>query len=134
MINSSRAQAHTSTDAQTPFLGTPLQLPLNHPLLPRTRASGFRASSKSEAQADACIYVGSPHRAQISQIELFELILLSRLDKQLPVKQIEATASQSTVPITAEAFATPPPSWTRQPPPRPPDSIALPRVIMYYPL
>ena len=41
--------------------------------------------------------VGNPHRAQISQFELFELILLLKLDKQLPVEQLEATASQSTV-------------------------------------
>ena len=42
--------------------------------------------------------VGNPHRAQISQFELFELILLSKLDRQLPVEQFEATVSQSTVP------------------------------------
>ena len=44
--------------------------------------------------------VGNPHRAQIYQIELFELILLLKLYKQLPVEQFEATASQSTVPST----------------------------------
>ena len=42
--------------------------------------------------------VGNPHRAQISRFELFELILLSKLDKQLPVEQCEATVSQSTAP------------------------------------
>ena len=42
--------------------------------------------------------VGSPHRAQISQFELFELTLLLKLYNQLPVEQFEATASQSTVP------------------------------------
>ena len=42
--------------------------------------------------------VGNPHRAQISQFEFFELIPLSRLDKQLSVEQFEATASQSTAP------------------------------------
>ena len=42
--------------------------------------------------------VGNPHRAQISQFELFELILLLKLDKQFPVEQFEATVSQSTVP------------------------------------
>ena len=41
--------------------------------------------------------VGNPHRAQNSQFELFELILLWKLDKQLPVEQFEATASQATV-------------------------------------
>ena len=48
--------------------------------------------------------VGSPPRAQISQFELFELILFLKLDKQFPVEQFEATASQSTVPS--------PPSYT----------------------
>ena len=42
--------------------------------------------------------VGSPHRAQLSQFELFELILLLKLDKQFPVEQFEATVSQSKVP------------------------------------
>ena len=42
--------------------------------------------------------VGNPHRAQISQFELFELILLLKLDKRLPVERFEATVSQSTVP------------------------------------
>ena len=35
--------------------------------------------------------VRNPHRAQISQFELFELILLLRLDKQFPVEQFGAT-------------------------------------------
>ena len=42
--------------------------------------------------------VRNPHRAQLSQFELFELILLFKFDKQLPVEQFEATVSQSTVP------------------------------------
>ena len=41
--------------------------------------------------------VGNPHRAQISQFEFFELTLLLKLDKQLPVERFEATVSQSTV-------------------------------------
>ena len=41
--------------------------------------------------------VGNPHRAQISQFELFELILLLKQDKQFPVEQFEATVSQTTV-------------------------------------
>ena len=49
----------------------------------------------SEGGDDA---VRNPHRAQISQFELFELVLLLRLDKQFPVEQFEATVSQSTVP------------------------------------
>ena len=32
------------------------------------------------------------------QFELFELVLLLKLDKQLPAEQFKATASQSTVP------------------------------------
>ena len=43
--------------------------------------------------------VGNPHRAQISQFELFELILLSKLYKQFPVEQFEATVSRSTAPL-----------------------------------
>ena len=35
--------------------------------------------------------VGNPHRAQISQFELFELILLLKLDKRFPVEQFEAS-------------------------------------------
>ena len=42
--------------------------------------------------------VGNPHRAQIYQFELFEPILLLKLDKQLPVERFEATVSLSTVP------------------------------------
>ena len=35
--------------------------------------------------------IGNPHRAQMYQFELFELILLLKLDKQCPVEQFEAT-------------------------------------------
>ena len=42
--------------------------------------------------------VGNPHRAQISQFELFELILLLKSDKRFPVERFEAAASQSAVP------------------------------------
>ena len=43
--------------------------------------------------------VGNPHRAQTSQFELFELILLFlKLDKRFPVEPFEATGSRSTVP------------------------------------
>ena len=42
--------------------------------------------------------VGNPHRAQITQFELLELILLVKLDIRLPVEQFEATVSESTVP------------------------------------
>ena len=43
--------------------------------------------------------VGIPHRAQIYRFELFELLLLLKLDKEFPVEQFEATvSSQSTLP------------------------------------
>ena len=48
--------------------------------------------------------VGNP---QIVRFELFELILLFKLDKQLPVEQFEATVSQSRVPA-------PPPFYRRR--------------------
>ena len=44
------------------------------------------------------IRLKNPHRAQICQFELFELILLTKSDKQLPVEQFEAAVSQSAVP------------------------------------
>ena len=49
--------------------------------------------------------VGNPHRAQIYKFELFELIPLLKLDKQLLVEQFEATVSQSTVPSTTLTVA-----------------------------
>ena len=42
--------------------------------------------------------VGNSHRARTYQFELFELILLLKLDNRFPVEQFEATVSQSTVP------------------------------------
>ena len=43
--------------------------------------------------------VGNPHRANIFyRFELFELIVLLKLDKHFPVEHFEATISQSTVP------------------------------------
>ena len=42
--------------------------------------------------------VGNPHRAQISQFELFELILLLQLDKRFSIERFEPTVSQSAVP------------------------------------
>ena len=42
--------------------------------------------------------VGNPHRAQIAQFELFELILLFQVDRQFPVEQFEAKLSQPAVP------------------------------------
>ena len=40
---------------------------------------------------------GDPRRARISRFEPFELILLSKLDKQLSIERFEPTVSQSTV-------------------------------------
>ena len=51
--------------------------------------------------------VGNPHRGQISQFELFELVLFLKLDKRFPVERFETTASQSTVPS--------PPSYAQAP-------------------
>ena len=42
--------------------------------------------------------VGNPRRARISQFELFELILLLKLNRQLSVERFEARVSRSTVP------------------------------------
>ena len=42
--------------------------------------------------------VGNPHRAQIHQFELFELILLLNFVKRLHVERLEAAVSQSTAP------------------------------------
>ena len=42
--------------------------------------------------------VGNPHRAQICQFELFELVLLLKPDKEFLVERFEATVSQSAVP------------------------------------
>ena len=67
----------------------------------RSSASGSRCACSSRASAAlgrGDDKVGNPHRAQISQFELFELILSLKLDKQFPVEQVEATVSQSTVP------------------------------------
>ena len=41
---------------------------------------------------------GNPHRAQMVWFELFEIILLVKLYKQLLVEQFEATVSRSAVP------------------------------------
>ena len=42
--------------------------------------------------------LGNPHRAQMSQLELFELIiLLEFVRQQIYIEQFEPTASQSTV-------------------------------------
>ena len=59
------------------------------------REKARRLLNHSEGGGDT---VGSPRRARISQFELFELILLSKLDRRYPVEQLEATVSQSTVP------------------------------------
>ena len=42
--------------------------------------------------------IGNPHRVQIDQFELFEFILLLKLEERFPIEQFEATLSQSIVP------------------------------------
>ena len=49
--------------------------------------------------------VGNPHRTQIDQFELFELILLLKLNKQFPVEQFEATVSRSRGPSPPLRYA-----------------------------
>ena len=41
--------------------------------------------------------VGNPHRAQMSQFELFVILLLLKVIKPFSIEQFEATGSQSTV-------------------------------------
>ena len=66
--------------------------------IPRTVGGGerFGQAHKFGTGDDT---VGNPRRAQMYQFELFELILLLKLDKHFPVEQFEATVSQSTVPF-----------------------------------
>ena len=64
----------------------------------RIRTPLGRLASKTPNLGRGDDTVGNPHRAQISQFELFELILLLKLDNRFPVEQFEATVSQSTVP------------------------------------
>ena len=59
-------------------------------------STGFDAVGSLFGRADDA--VGSPYRAQSSQLELFELILLSKVSKRLPVERLEAAVSQSTAP------------------------------------
>ena len=42
--------------------------------------------------------VGNPHRAQMSQLELFELPIFLKVDQLFPVERFEATVSQSREP------------------------------------
>ena len=64
----------------------------------RQRKQSDALCSQSAALGRGDDTVGSPRRAQIYRFELFELILLLKLDRQLPVERFEATASRSTVP------------------------------------
>ena len=63
-----------------------------------TPCGGPRRISASRDIGKGDDTVGNPHRARISRFELFEFILLLKLDKRFPVEQFEATVSQSTVP------------------------------------
>ena len=70
--------------------------------------------------------VGNPHRAQISQIELFELILLLKLDKQFPVVQFEATVPSPPLTVAARAACRRPRS------PRSSQHLALSRTARWH--
>ena len=54
--------------------------------------------SRSEVHTSEGGMIRLETRAQISQFELFELILLLKLDKRLPVEQFEARSIKSIVP------------------------------------
>ena len=64
---------------------------------------GRKSGARNPGEGAALIGRGddadrNPRRAQIARLEFFELTLLWALDKQLPVEQFEAAASQSTAP------------------------------------
>ena len=74
--------------------------------------------------------VGNPHRAQISQFELLELILLLKLDKHFPVEQFEASRAirGSSISVSSTLLASPPlsfapPAASQEPERRPPADI-----------
>ena len=68
-------------------------------MFPRQASQDFLSVPQRSAQIGrGDDTVGTPHRAQSSQFELFELILLLKVDKQITVEQFEATVSQSAVP------------------------------------
>ena len=56
--------------------------------------SAENSSSKLEVSERGDDTVGNPHRAQIVQFELFELILLLKLYKGFSIEQFEPTVSQ----------------------------------------
>ena len=62
------------------------------------RLAAPRRGPRREGSAGGMMRLGSPRRAQISQLELFEFILLLKLGKLFPVEPFEPTASQSMVP------------------------------------
>ena len=64
--------------------------------------TGPRAAAGLFGKGDAT--VGNPHRTQVSQFELFELILSLKLEKRLPVERFEAAVSQSAVPSPTLTF------------------------------
>ena len=55
----------------------------------RGRSCTIKARSALFGRGDDT--VGDPHRARNYRFELFELVLLLKLDKQLPVEQFEAS-------------------------------------------
>ena len=72
------------------------------------RAPGQAALFDSVGRGDDA--VGDPRRAQLSQFEFFELILVLKSEKQFPVEQFEATvivSVNSTVPPSYPAHGSP---------------------------
>ena len=73
----------------------------------RTRTQATSWSQTTEQMGEPLVYtrwfgrgddtVGNPHRAQTCKFELFELIILLKLDIQFSIEQFEPTLPQSTV-------------------------------------
>ena len=94
----SRAPASTTPcSASTPRTGRPSRRPSSRCGAACSRSELCRAATRlAFGRGDDT--VGNPHRAQICQFELFEFILLLKVDNQFSIEQFEPTLSQSTVP------------------------------------
>ena len=86
-------------NAQFLLLGCPsygdLSIPLNQGSVLARRGREAQRPRRKFGRGDDT--VGDPHRAQISQFELFELLLSSKLDNEFSIERFEPTVSQSTV-------------------------------------
>ena len=94
------------------------QNPYYLPLVSPSPVLLYALGSKRDDSGRGDDTVGNPHRAQISQFEslaqisqfeLFVLILLVKLDRQFPVERFEAAVSQSTAP-SPHPYSSAPPS------------------------